>query len=192
MSAKRLADIAVAALGLTVSTPLFVVIYLAIRLGGSREIIYRQERIGLGGRPFQILKFRTMMQGAEPDGVPQLAEAGDNRLTRVGRYLRSHHLDELPQLWNVLRGDMALVGYRPERKYFIDRIMALRPDYSELYAIRPGVTSMATLYNGYTNTMEKMIRRLDMDLDYLRNQSAWLDTKIITLTLLSIVTGKKF
>ena len=133
-----------------------------------------------------------MVPNTEEDGIPLLAEVNDERLTTFGKYLREHHIDELPQLWNVLKGDMSFVGYRPERKYFIDKIMTQRPDYAELYRMRPGITSMATLYNGYTNTMEKMIRRLDMDLDYLNNFSLLLDMKIVANTFLSVIAGKKF
>ncbi len=189
---KRTLDFTGALAGLIVFSPLFLVIYIAIKLGGSNSIIFSQERIGRHGKPFNIYKFRTMIEESEIDGVPQLAQKDDDRLTKIGRFLRSHHLDELPQLWNVLMGDMSFVGHRPERQYFIDKIMTLRPDYVELYAIRPGVTSMATLYNGYTDTMEKMIKRLDMDLEYLHNQSLWLDTKILANTFFSIVFGKKF
>ena len=110
----------------------------------------------------------------------------------MGRFLREHHLDELPQLWNVLRGEMSFVGPRPERKFFIDKIMAVNPDYELLYQLRPGLFSLATLYNGYTDTMEKMLERLRMDLEYLRGRSLWLDVKIIYLTVASILSGKKF
>ena len=116
----------------------------------------------------------------------------DARLTRVGRFLRDHHLDELPQLWNVLRGDMSFVGPRPERRFFVERIMAVNPDYELLYQLRPGLFSSATLYNGYTDTLAKMLERLRMDLEYLHNHSLWLDTKIIFITVISIITGKKF
>lgn len=139
-----------------------------------------------------ILKFRTMKEEAEKDGVPQLAEKEDSRLTPFGGWLRKHHLDELPQLWNVLRGDMAFIGPRPERRYFIDKIMEHDPRYELLYQIRPGVTSYATLYNGYTDTMEKMLRRLELDLYYLEHRSWWLDTKILFNTFLNIAFGKKF
>ena len=139
-----------------------------------------------------ILKLRTMKEEAEKDGVPQLAEKEDSRLTPFGGWLRKHHLDELPQLWNVLRGDMAFIGPRPERKYFIDKIMEHDPRYELLYQIRPGVTSYATLYNGYTDTMEKMLRRLELDLYYLEHRSWWLDTKILFNTFLNIAFGKKF
>ena len=127
---------------------------------------------------------------AENEG-PQLAQEQDDRLTQVGRFLRSHHLDELPQLLNVLTGDMSFVGYRPEREYFINQILELRPDYTDLYISRPGVTSNATLHNGYTDTMEKMIRRLDMDLEYLRTRSVWTDLSIICETLSCVIGGKK-
>ena len=156
------------------------------------DAIYVQERIGLGGRPFNIYKFRTMVVNNENDGVPQLAEPDDERLTPFGKFLRTHHLDELPQLWNVLRGDMSFIGPRPERKYFVDKIIERDPRYAELYQIRPGVTSYATLYNGYTDTMEKMLRRLELDLYYLENRSWKFDLQILSKTFISILFGKKF
>ena len=183
---KRLFDILASALGLVVLSPLYLIIFIGQKLTYHGPAFFVQERIGRGGRPFNIYKFRTMVVNNELDGTPQLAEADDERLTRLGKFLRSHHLDELPQLWNVLRGDMSFVGYRPERKYFIDKIMALRPDYAELYALRPGITSDATIYNGYTNTMDKMIRRLDMDLDYLHHHSLLTDLRIMLSTLGSV------
>lgn len=139
-----------------------------------------------------MYKFRTMIVGTEPDGIPQLAEVDDKRLTRFGRFLRAHHLDELPQLWNVLKGDMAFIGPRPERQFFIDKIMQQDPRYERLYAIRPGVTSYATLHNGYTNTMEKMLKRLELDLYYLEHYSLAMDMKILWETFTSIISGKKF
>ena len=188
---KRLFDIVGALLGMLILFPIFLLIsIIQIRFVGA-PIFFKQERIGRGGRPFQIYKFRTMVINNEENGLPLLAEDGDDRLTKIGSFLRKYHLDELPQLWNVLIGDMSFVGYRPERKYFIDKIMERRPDYSKLYSIRPGITSMATIYNGYTFTLDKMIRRLDMDLDYLSNRSLVLDFKIIFLTIASIVSGKK-
>lgn len=188
---KRLLDIIGSLVGLVVFSPVFLAAYVSLKLSASGPAIYRQERIGRGGKPFFIYKFRTMVEDSEVGGIPLLAEENDVRLTKVGRFLRSHHLDELPQLWNVLRGDMSFVGYRPEREYFIDKIMEIRPDYAELYKIRPGITSFATLYNGYTNTMEKMIRRLDLDLEYLRNMSLAEDMKIVACTFFSIVSGRK-
>ena len=124
---------------------------------------------------------------------PALYKGGtDPRMTHVGRFLREHHLDELPQLWNVLVGEMSFVGPRPERRYFIDLIRKENPDYDYLFLMRPGLTSKATLYNGYTDTMQKMLIRLQMDLEYLQQRSLWLDVKIIFTTISFILKGKKF
>ena len=188
---KRAFDVLVALCGLLVFSPAFVVLYFVIRHEDGGPAIFRQERIGRGGRPFMLYKFRSMTVTAEKDG-PALYVKGDKRLTRVGRFLREHHLDELPQLWNVLKGDMSVVGYRPERQFFVEKIMAVNPDYERLYEMRPGLFSSATLYNGYTDTLEKMLERLRMDLEYLENWTLWLDIKIIFLTSMSIITGKKF
>lgn len=191
---KRFLDFLIACVCIIVFAPLFVICFIAILLEDGQPAIYSQERIGLHGKPFNIYKFRSMHRDAEQEG-PQLLLDGamnDPRLTRVGRFLRAHHLDELPQLWNVLRGDMAFIGYRPERKFYIDQIMERDPRYELLYKIRPGVTSYATLYNGYTDTIEKMLRRLELDLYYLEHQSMWFDTKVLFKTFISIVFGKKF
>lgn len=191
---KRVLDFIIAAVCLVVFAPLFLICIVAIWLEDGAPTIYRQERIGLHGKPFYIYKFRSMTRDAEKDGPQLLLEGAlnDPRLTRVGRFLRAHHFDELPQLWNVVRGDMAFIGYRPERKYYIDQIMERDPRYEQLYAIRPGVTSYATLYNGYTDTIEKMLRRLELDLYYLEHQSLWFDFTVLIKTFLSIVFGKKF
>ena len=188
---KRLADIVVSGVGMVVLSPFFLLIWLLICLGGGQPV-YKQERIGYRGRPFNILKFRTMRKDAEKDGIPRTEEERLAQMTRIGHFLRDYHLDEFPQLWNVFRGDMSLVGYRPERQVFIDKIMEHNPNYTQLYQIRPGLTSKATLYNGYTDTMEKMLTRLDMDLEYLTTRSLAGDFKIIWITVLSIIKGKKF
>lgn len=188
---KRIFDFLGAMVGLLVFSPLLLVIYIGQKLTYKGPALYTQERIGKGGKPFLIYKFRTMVVNNENDGVPQLAEADDERLTKFGKFLRLHHLDELPQLWNVMKGDMSFVGPRPERKYFIDQIMAIDPRYERLYAIRPGVTSYATLYNGYTDTMEKMLRRLELDLYYMENYSWSFDMHILWKTFFSIAFGKK-
>ncbi len=188
---KRLFDILGAVIGIILLSPIIALIYICLKVSYREDAIFKQERIGYKGRPFTIYKFRTMVENSEEEVTPQLAAPNDDRLTDLGKVLRSHHLDELPQLWNVLKGDMSLVGYRPERQYFIDKIMKKRPDYKQLYAIRPGITSTATIYNGYTDTLEKMIRRLDMDLDYLHHRSMATDIKILFATALNILTGKK-
>ncbi len=183
---KRVGDVLGALVLLVVLSPVFLYIYIRQRWTASGPVIYSQERVGRGGKPFRIYKFRTMVVDAERDGVPQLEQDDDPRLTEFGKVLRKRHLDELPQIWNVLKGDMSFVGYRPERQYFIDKIMLHNPDYQLLYQSMPGVTSLATIENGYTDTMEKMLKRLDMDLDYLRNRSLGLDVKIIFKTLFNI------
>ena len=183
---KRVGDVVGALFLLIVLSPVFLYIYIKQRWNASGPVIYSQERIGRGGKPFRIYKFRTMVVDAEKDGVPQLEQDDDPRLTELGKVLRKRHLDELPQIWNVLKGEMSFVGYRPERQYFIEKIMEHNPDYQLLYQSMPGVTSLATIENGYTDTMEKMLKRLDMDLDYLRNRSLGLDIKIIFKTLFNI------
>ena len=177
---KRAFDCVLSAICLIVFSPLLICCGLAIFIEDGKPVIFSQERIGLHGKPFRIYKFRSMHMGAESIGEPQLLEiSGDSRLTRVGEFLRRHHLDELPQLWNVFIGDMAFIGPKD-------------PRYTQLYQIRPGVTSYATLYNGYTDTMEKMLRRLELDLYYLEHRSWWFDIKILAKTFTNIVFGKIF
>ena len=189
---KRIGDFVIAAISLVVFSPLFLVCYIAVRREDGGPAIFKQERLGRFGRPFYIYKFRSMRVDAENDGPALYQHERDDRMTKVGKFLREHHLDELPQLYNVLIGDMAFIGPRPERKYYIDQIMEHDPRYRYLYQIRPGVTSYATLYNGYTDTMEKMLRRLELDLYYLEHRSWWFDIKILFKTFINIVFGKKF
>lgn len=191
---KRIGDMLMAGIALIVFSPLWICCYIAIKLEDRGPAIFKQERIGRFGRPFNIYKFRSMRIDAEKLG-PQLSHSGgdnDPRLTKVGRFIRAHHLDELPQLWNVFCGDMAFIGPRPERKFYIDQIVEYDKRYEYLYQIRPGVTSYATLYNGYTDTMEKMLRRLEYDLYYLNHRSWWFDFKVLFNTFCAIVFGKKF
>ena len=189
---KRLFDILLSGGGILFWAPTFLVIWILIKMEDGGSAIFKQERIGYHGKPFTIYKFRSMRMTAEKGGKPQLCQEDDQRLTRVGKFIRQHHLDELPQLWNILKGDMSFVGPRPERKYFIDQISAINPQYSMLYKLRPGVFSNATLYNGYTDTMEKMLERLRMDLDYLAHRTFTLDMQIIFKTVYFILSGKKF
>lgn len=188
---KRLADIFFSLLGLLLASPLFLMISYALWRKKSGSIFFRQERVGYRGRTFVIYKFRTMVSDAE-SGKPRLCEQDDARLTPLGAWLRQRHLDELPQLWNVLKGDMSIVGPRPERRYFVDQIRAVNPDYDQLYQLRPGLFSWATLYNGYTDTLDKMLERLRLDLDYLHHWSLWLDIRIFFLTLWFLLSGRKF
>ena len=189
---KRVFDFVCSFLGIVVLSPVFLIVYVALRIQNDGSVIFKQERIGYKGKAFNIYKFRTMCVDSEPNGKPQLAAKGDERLTKVGKFLREHHLDELPQLFNVLKGDMSFVGPRPERQYFIDQIRKVNPGYDYLFLMRPGVTSMATIHNGYTDTLDKMLVRLQMDLEYLQKRSLWLDLKLIFTTVFYIVNGKKF
>ena len=190
---KRIFDFIIALVIMILSSPLFAVCYVAVRREDGGPAIFKQKRIGRFGRPFYIYKFRSMRIDAEKKG-PSLfnGEENDPRLTKVGRFLRRHHLDELPQLWNVLKGDMSFVGPRPERAFYIRQIEKKDPRYYMLYQIRPGVTSYATLYNGYTDTIEKMLTRLQYDLDYLEHRSWSLDLTIILKTCLYILFGRIF
>lgn len=189
---KRSVDCFLALLALIIFSPLFLICYIAVRWEDGTPVIFKQERIGRFGRPFNIYKFRSMRLDAEKFGPALYKGDSDPRMTRVGKFLHEYHLDELPQLWNVFIGDMAFIGPRPERKFYIDQIMEHDPRYHFLYQIRPGVTSYATLYNGYTDTLEKMLRRLRYDLFYLEHRSWWFDFKILVKTFLNIAFGKKF
>lgn len=188
---KRVFDFVCSFFGLFFFSPVFLIVYIMLRIQNEGSVIFCQERIGYKGKSFKIYKFRTMCVNSEHDGKPMLATKGDERLTKIGRFLREHHLDELPQLFNVLKGDMSFVGPRPERQYFIDKIRKENPNYDYIFLMRPGLTSMATIHNGYTDTMEKMLIRLEMDLDYFKNRSLWLDVKLIFTTVFYIVNGKK-
>ena len=187
----RLLDFIFSLCGLIVLSPLFLVLYVLIRMESKGGGFYSQERVGLNGVPFRLYKFRSMRVGSDLKGLITVGER-DNRITRTGLFIRKYKLDELPQLWNVLRGDMSLVGPRPERQYYIDKIMEKDSRYSLIYQMRPGLTSEATLYNGYTDTMEKMLRRLHMDLYYLEHRSLWLDCKIIIKTAARMLGGVRF
>lgn len=187
---KRAFDIIISAVGLVILSPLLLIIALLVRMDSKGTIFYSQERIGLYGMPFCIYKFRTMVENAEANGVPQVTHDNDPRITRVGHWLRKYRLDELPQLWNILRGDMSIVGPRPERPYFVEQIMKEAPYYCLLYKVRPGLTSWGPIRVGYTDTMEKMIERLNCDVVYVENMSLLLDLKILFFTVGVIVKGK--
>lgn len=189
---KRIADCLTALVALIVFSPLFLICYIAVKHEDGGPAIFKQERIGRFGRPFFIYKFRSMKVDAENNGPALYTGENDERMTKVGKFLRAHHLDELPQLWNVFCGQMAFIGPRPEREFYIRQIMERDPRYRYLFQIRPGVTSYATLYNGYTDTIEKMLRRLRYDLFYLEHRSWWFDFKILAKTFIYIVFGKKF
>lgn len=188
---KRVIDVIASLCGIVVLSPILLLVGILIACTGG-NVIYRQERIGYKGKPFMIYKFRTMRIDAEKNGILRTEIERKSQMTCLGRFLCEHHLDELPQMFNVLIGDMSLVGPRPERQFFIEKILEINPNYVHIYKMRPGLTSNATLYNGYTDTMEKMLVRLDMDLEYLATRTLLTDLSIIFKTAFSIVRGEKF
>lgn len=186
---KRAFDIVVSLLVMIILSPLYALLWILSYSSSKGPAFYSQERIGLHGKPFNIYKFRTMVQFAEDD-VPQLTSNDDPRITKVGKFMRRYRLDELPQMWNILKGDMSIVGPRPERQYFINQIIEKAPYYCLLYKIRPGMTSWGPIRVGYTDTLQKMIDRLNYDIVYMENMSIRLDIKIMFYTIGVILDGK--
>lgn len=189
VSVKRLIDIAASFLSLLFLIPVFIYFAIVIKRDSKGPVFFLQERIGRFGKPFRMVKFRTMYVNSE-NGTPQLSSAFDDRITPIGRMLRKYRIDELPQFWNVLKGDMSLVGPRPERQFYIDQIIKDAPYYCLLYKIRPGLTSWGPIKIGYSDTIEKMIERLNYDIIYIENMSLFNDLKILLLTIEIIFKGK--
>jgi len=188
-SIKRFVDILASVIALILLSPFLAYFMIRIKRDSKGPVFYRQERIGRYGIPFKILKFRTMYVGSE-NGIPQLSSANDDRITPVGKILRKYRIDEIPQFWNIIKGDMSLVGPRPERRYYINRIIEEAPYYCLLYKIRPGLTSWGPIKIGYSDSIEKMIERLNYDIIYLDNMSLITDFKILVYTVEIIFNGK--
>ncbi|MCF8258721.1 MAG: sugar transferase [Flavobacteriales bacterium] len=186
---KRGADIVLSALALLVLSPIYLLTVMAVKWDSPGPAFYRQERIGKGGLPFDIIKFRSMFVDAEEAG-PALSSDHDPRITRVGRFMRKVRLDETPQFYNVLLGEMSLVGPRPERQYFIDQIVRTAPHYTHLLKVRPGITSWGMVKYGYAENVEQMVRRMKYDLLYIENMSLLVDLKILIYTVLTVLQGR--
>jgi exopolysaccharide biosynthesis polyprenyl glycosylphosphotransferase len=186
---KRGADIVLSAMAMLVLSPVYVITVVAVKIDSAGPAFYRQERVGKGGRPFHIIKFRSMYVDAEAAG-PALSSEHDPRITRVGRFMRKVRLDETPQFYNVLIGEMSLVGPRPERQHFIDQIVLKAPHYTHLLKVRPGITSWGMVKYGYAENVDEMIRRMKYDLLYIENMSLLVDMKILIYTVLTVLQGR--
>lgn len=186
---KRAIDVVFSSLALICLSPLFAAIAISVKADSPGPIFFRQTRLGRGGRPFRIIKFRSMVTDAEADGHAMVTVDGDPRVTRAGRFLRKYRLDELPQFWNVLRGDMSLVGPRPERREFAEQIAERVPLYPMLYQVRPGITSWGQVRYGYASNVDQMVERLRYDLIYLESISISTDVKILLHTINTILSG---
>ena len=187
-SLKRGIDIFASALALFILSPIFLILAIGVKLSSPGPVFFWQERIGKHGRPFRIVKFRSMYADAERNG-PQLSSTSDPRITPFGRWMRKTRMDELPQFWNVLKGEMSLVGPRPERQHFIDAIMEVAPHYRHLHKVRPGITSWGQVKFGYAENVEQMVRRLKFDVLYIENMSIAMDLKILAYTVIIIFKG---
>lgn len=187
---KRIMDVVLSAVAMIVLSPLFAALAIGVKRDSRGPVFFRQTRLGLGGKPFEIIKFRSMVCNAEPDGRAMVTVDNDPRVTRFGHFLRKYRLDELPQFWNVLRGEMSLVGPRPERREFAEQIAARVPLYPMLYQVRPGITSWGMVRYGYASDVDQMVERLRYDLIYLESISISTDLKILLHTVNTVVSGR--
>jgi sugar transferase (PEP-CTERM system associated) len=187
---KRILSIVVSSILLLLLSPIIVLLILLVKLDSKGSVFYKQARVGQGGRIFTLIKFRSMIQNAETNTGPVWSTDGDSRVTRIGRIMRQTRLDEVPQLWNVLRGDMSMVGPRPERPHFVQQLAEAIPFYPLRHAIKPGITGWAQINYGYANTLDHTVEKLQYDLFYIKNMSCMLDTLVIFETIKTVLVKK--
>jgi len=188
-SIKRIIDVLASLFAIVILAPVYIFLFIGVKLSSKGPVFYWQERIGLHGKTFMIPKFRSMKVGAEK-GTPQLSSENDSRITSFGKFMRKVRLDELPQFFTVIKGEMSLVGYRPERQFFIDQIIQRAPHYRLLFKIKPGITSWGQIKFGYASNVDEMVQRLKYDILYVENMSLAMDFKIMFYTALIIVQGR--
>ncbi len=186
---KRGLDVTFSLIAIALLSPAYIIIPILIKSGSKGKVIFKQKRIGLHGNEFQILKFRTMKENSEKNG-PQLSSENDKRITKVGKFLRKTRLDEIPQFFNVLKKEMSIVGPRPERQYFIDKIVQEAPHFKHIHKVVPGITSWGQVKYGYAENVEEMVQRLKYDILYIKNQSLALDLKILLYTVIIVLQRK--
>jgi sugar transferase (PEP-CTERM system associated) len=187
---KRAFDMSAALWLLVVTLPVILLAGIAIFLESGRPIFFRQERVGLGGRSFNVLKFRSMRTDAEKDGIPKWAQSGDPRVTKVGKFIRRTRIDELPQIFNVLKGEMSFVGPRPERPYFVAQLSEQIPFFGARHTVKPGLTGWAQVRYSYGASVEDAKRKLQFDLYYVKNHTLWLDLVILIRTVRVVLLGE--
>jgi exopolysaccharide biosynthesis polyprenyl glycosylphosphotransferase len=184
---KRIMDIIISLIFIIIAFPLYIILATGVKRSSPGPVFFRQERIGKGGKPFHIIKFRSMYEDAESDGLPRLSSKFDERITPFGAFMRHTHLDEIPQFFNVLKGEMSLVGPRPEREYYINKIVERAPYYRLLLFEKPGITSWGQISYGYAENVDEMIERLQYEIMYIENMSLLLDVKILFYTIIAVL-----